>query len=268
MVALLRMPSAHLAGRIGFSGPHAVEHRTGRPTPAAGHADDVAHRAVHLDDAHRSCPRGLVQSVDVLRHQRAQLAAPLERDQRPMTGIRRCQAGWSARPATTTFDPRDPACIREYWTSARPWIASPARPAGRESRGCRIRSRCPRRSAPRSTSPHPPIRPTPPPRPSTRARARAKGRTGPPRRPRGGGGGGVGGGARSFSQAKKRTNARRLNVVWGGRGWCRAAPGSAIRARRAPRAASPRRTPGPRPRAHARERLQMLRQRDANHCSV
>ena len=87
IVALFRMPPHGRARRIVFAGAHAIERRIIGSAPAAAHADDVVHRAVHFDHALRGVPGPLVQAVDVLRHERVQLSPPLELHERAMAGV-------------------------------------------------------------------------------------------------------------------------------------------------------------------------------------
>ena len=80
MVSLFRMPPQSVHGGIVLAGQQAHQRLLHRPLPAAAHAHHLEHRAVHLDHALGRIARLLMQAVDVLRDQRVQLAAPLERD--------------------------------------------------------------------------------------------------------------------------------------------------------------------------------------------
>jgi len=80
-VSLLRIPPQSDAGG---ARANALERRLHRALAAAGKAHHVVHRAVHLDHAPGRIARLLVQPVDVLRDERVQLTAPLQRDDRHM----------------------------------------------------------------------------------------------------------------------------------------------------------------------------------------
>src|SRR5262249_20304411 len=95
----LQDAAAAVARRILFAGPKALEHRLHRPAPAALHAHHVAHRAVHLDDLVGRAAGLLVQAVDILRDQREELVAALERDEPAMAGIRLGTPCWMIEPA-------------------------------------------------------------------------------------------------------------------------------------------------------------------------
>ena len=89
----------------------------------------------------------LVQLVDVLRDERMQLAAPLERDERAVAGVRlgRPRRRIEPRCARRPSAPRGRRGSAGSSTASRRPGSSSTRPAGRGSRGCRIRSRCRRR---------------------------------------------------------------------------------------------------------------------------
>ena len=87
------------AGGILFAGPHAIERGLHGPPPAAAHAHHVVDGPVHFDHVVDGAPRPLMQAVDVLRDEGVQLAAPLERDERPVAGVRRGVPGRMIEPA-------------------------------------------------------------------------------------------------------------------------------------------------------------------------
>ena len=78
---LRRMKRTHGKGVIdlpwGFAGLHAIKCIFHRSTPATLHAHDIVHGAMHFNDTIRGIAGALVKSIDVLGHERVQLAAPL-----------------------------------------------------------------------------------------------------------------------------------------------------------------------------------------------
>ena len=96
----LQDAAAVAAMRIVFAGAHARERLFHRRAPAALPAHDAAHAAVHLDDLLGRLAGALVQLVDVLRDERVQHAAPLERDEGAMAGVRLGRPGRANRGAT------------------------------------------------------------------------------------------------------------------------------------------------------------------------
>src|SRR5206468_399718 len=74
------------AWRILFARSQPVQDDADRAPPVAGHAHDLVNGAVYLDHDVGGAARPLVEPIDVLRDNRLQDAAPLELDERPMSG--------------------------------------------------------------------------------------------------------------------------------------------------------------------------------------